>query len=134
MIGNGVSVSAGVPAYCLVSPAKVCLSVPQMPDISIRSSSAPSASAGRGNSCTSYRPGATSTAARTRSDIADQEVADPLDQRLTGVGPAVLVALAGQLQVLHRTVQLAERADDLVRLADRDVGVHLPVHHQQRDV
>ena len=53
MIGNGVSVSAGVPAYCFVSPAYVCLSVPQMPDISIRTRAAPSGSAGRGNSWTS---------------------------------------------------------------------------------
>ena len=53
MIGKGVSVSAGVPAYCFVSPWYVCLSVPQIPDISMRSNAAPSSSRGRGNSCTS---------------------------------------------------------------------------------
>jgi hypothetical protein len=34
MIGKGVWDSAGVPAYCTVSPPNVCLSVPQIPHIS----------------------------------------------------------------------------------------------------
>ena len=32
---KGVEVSAGVPPYCVVSPRQVCLSVPQMPHISM---------------------------------------------------------------------------------------------------
>jgi hypothetical protein len=48
MIGNGVDEAWSVPAYCWVSPRNVCLSVPQMPDASICSSTAP------GSSCSGY--------------------------------------------------------------------------------
>ena len=44
MIGYGVERAFSVPAYCSVSPRKVCLSVPQMPEASIRSSTAPGSS------------------------------------------------------------------------------------------
>lgn len=36
--------SIAVPAYCTVSPRKVCLSVPQMPEATMRSSTAPGSS------------------------------------------------------------------------------------------
>jgi hypothetical protein len=52
-IGKGVSDWVGVPAYGFLSPWYVCLSVPQIPDISMRSNAAPSSSRGLGNSCTS---------------------------------------------------------------------------------
>ena len=54
--------------------------------------------------------------------------------RIRELGPTVLVALAVQLQVVHRPTEIAQRGHDLVRLADRHVGVELAVHHQQRDV
>jgi hypothetical protein len=44
MMGNGVDDAWSVPAYCWVSPRKVCLSVPQMPEASMRSSTAPGSS------------------------------------------------------------------------------------------
>src|SRR4051812_41716502 len=66
MMGNGVERSYSVPAYCSVSPRNVCLSVPQIPDASMRSSTAPgSSSSGYGYSRTSSRPGASSVAAWT---------------------------------------------------------------------
>src|SRR3954447_16164 len=66
MIGYGVERRLSVPAYCSVSPRKVCLSVPQMPEASMRSSTAPGSSAsGNGYSRTSSRPGASSVAAWT---------------------------------------------------------------------
>src|SRR3712207_8447570 len=55
-------------------------------------------------------------------------------QPLAGVRPPEVVALALELQVLHRPVLLAQREDELVRLADRHVGVVLAVDDQQRDV
>ena len=44
MIGNGVDDAWAVPAYCWVSPLKVCLSVPHMPEANMCSSTAPGAS------------------------------------------------------------------------------------------
>ena len=40
------------------------------------------------------------------------------------------MTLAGELEVLHLTASLAQRRDDLVRLADGHVGVQLTVHDQ----
>jgi hypothetical protein len=66
MIGNGVERAYSVPAYCSVSPRNVCLSVPQIPEASMRSSTAPgSSTSGSGYSRTSSSPGAISVAART---------------------------------------------------------------------
>src|SRR5215217_6294294 len=44
MSGYGVERAFSVPAYCSVSPRNVCLSVPQIPDAIMRSSTAPGAS------------------------------------------------------------------------------------------
>src|SRR5262249_44424325 len=82
MIGYSSSRSCGVPAYCFVSPRKVCLSVPQMPEQVIRISVAPSAGSGRGNSSIPIRPGPVMTAARTPLKALDGLCADRLVERV----------------------------------------------------
>ena len=44
--------------------------------------------------------------------------------------PAVLVALAGELEVLDRSTERAQGLHDLAGLAERHVGVQFAVHHQ----
>src|SRR5215471_8219670 len=58
--------------YCVTYPWKVCLSVPQIPDISIFTRTHPGAGSGNGYSRNSYFPGSTSVAASTPwADIAE---------------------------------------------------------------
>src|SRR5438128_7454984 len=64
-IGYSIRRSCGVPAYCTVSPRKVCLSVPQIPEYKTCIRTAPGSTSGRGNSSTSITPGPFMTAART---------------------------------------------------------------------
>src|SRR6516162_11018881 len=63
MIGNSIFRSP----YWVMHPSKVCLSVPQMPDSSMRMRTQPGAGSGRGNSRSSYRPGSARVAAKTES-------------------------------------------------------------------
>ena len=72
MSGYSIWRSCGVPAYCMTSPRKVCLSVPQMPDIDIWSTTAPGSGSGSGNSWTSSSPGCVMTAALTGRLIAQR--------------------------------------------------------------
>ena len=60
-----------------------------------------------------------------------QERDDAVDQDVPRRGQAVLVALPGKLEVVDRRPS-AQGRNDLARLADRDVGVQLAVHDQQR--
>src|SRR6516164_7684813 len=63
MMGNWIFRSP----YCVVNPWNVCLSVLQMPENSIRTSTRPGAGSGKGHSRSSYRPGSSRVAARTES-------------------------------------------------------------------
>src|SRR4051812_45776809 len=63
-----------------------------------------------------------------------EEAEHAVDQELAGGGPTVLMALALELQVVHRPVEGPQGSDDLQRLAEGHVGVELAVHDEQRHV
>ena len=50
MIGNGIVLGVAEPAYWVVYPWYVCLSVPQMPDSAILTKTAPGSGSGNGYS------------------------------------------------------------------------------------
>src|SRR5215207_3694606 len=58
----------------------------------------------------------------------------PSNHDLSRVSPAVLVALAVELQVFHRPTQPAQRSDDLAGLAQGHIAIEFTVDDQKRNV
>ena len=103
MIGNGVG-ALSVPAYCSVSPRNVCLSVPQIPEASIRSSTAPgSSSVGIGVVADLELPGAEAASPlERRSYLVWYTIGMPAAVRVGVIGTGIMGA--DHARTLHRTV------------------------------
>src|SRR5262245_55624533 len=105
-----MSRSCSVPTYCLDSPRKVCLSVPQIPDMLTVRTTAPGSGSGTRDSRRVSLPGPPITAAT------DLIMLDPLpDQRSPGCCRCVARQLIGQRVELAAARHLADQ------LVHRDV-------------
>src|SRR5437764_7803795 len=114
MSGYSSRRSCGVPAYWIVSPRNVCLSVPQIPENRTCISTAPGSTSGRGNVSTSMTPGAFITAARTAPARGGREVVP---------APPSVISLSGTATL--RAKHLVEGVDVRLSVRRRSLQDHL---------